>query len=251
MDYDTIKKTLLEVLEVNFDTANKKEIAGSVDNIFLIYKYLQDFSLRQEFEHDGNSKFYKQLGIEYHEADEYRKRIIKKDSIKDFLEKEDLLISYIYGGYISSKIAHACYQTSFYSEELKEKIYSGPGYFKFWPQSLNTPEIKKELKKYAFSLKNMFIKKVIDEGKKKKYSDAVTYSKDTNGKPVLSVNVKYIYDNDGNVINYREEFEEASAGIISVHVIDKELMDAIQSLQEVNIEHSMNPQDILNLGSER
>lgn len=178
---------LKETLTSDFKNMQKSEIEDCVHHLFLLYKQMIDEERQLE-------------------------------SLEKILKKEDRIIAYAYGAYISNQIARIGKEKEVLIEweslqELKQ---------------LKSDERKRKLKKYAFANKDMFIKQIIEESKNNsKYKMGWTI--DRNGRFLLNVNVT-------NYMQYplkerkKKGFPEEI--IISVHVLDPRLSKKLTELEK-------------------
>lgn len=187
--YEEIKQQLKESLKNDFNKMQKTEIEACICSLFLTYEQL------------SSSKKESQL-----------------ENLQKILGKEEVLIAYAYGAYISNQMARL----------FKDKDFSIKWRNMNQLKTLKNKERKRELRKYAFANKDMFIKQILEESKRNsKYK--IGWEMDEGGMHILNI----------NVTNYKQyPFKERRKRgfpediIISVHVLDPRLSKVLTKLEK-------------------
>jgi len=181
--YEEIKQQLKETLKKDFNKMQKTEIEGCIYNLFLTYEQM-------------NSS----------------KKKIQLENLQKRLEREEVLIAYAYGAYISNRMAHL----------FKDKDFSIKVKNLNQIKTLGNGKGKRELRQCAFANKNMFIKQILEKSKQNsKYR--MGWAMDEDGVHILNI----------NVTNYKRKKKGFPKDIvISVHVLDPRLSKVLTSLEK-------------------
>lgn len=192
--YEEIKQVLEENLKNDFSKMQKSEIEDCVNRLFFLYQ--------QIIGKEGSSS----------------------ENVTQILKKENTIVSYAYGAYLSNKIAHMVEEKDIVIswENLKEL------------KNLSEGQRKMELQKYAFANKNMFVSQVIQQSKNNsKYK--IGWATDRDGRHLLNINVT-------NYMQYpfqeRKKRKFPKDVIISVHVLDPRLSKGLIKLKNYPVRGS-------------
>lgn len=200
--YKELKQILVRILKSDFDQMNKEEIEEKVNELFLAYK--QFLGKNSEDQSSG----------------------ILLESLEKVLHKEDVIVSYAYGAYISNRIAHDILEKKNPITEQKILIH----------EDLKFIERRKQLRKYAFASKDMFIQFIIEQAKQSPEYE-VCRRIDEQGKAVLEVNLTNYY---------AREHSFKSDVVISMHIAESYLSHALKTLQKGKVVGNKKIDEILN-----
>lgn len=212
-------------LKYDFQSMEKEKLIILIDELYQYYRKI--FEFRNNITDKKIAKRNVLLGLSEKETLGNVERL-NRDSIKSLMESEEDVISYLYGAYISNRIAH-----QFKTKSRRKKINGN----------------ENRIAKKSYALKSAFTKYLIDELKEtSRYKFGWEEDKE-NESIILTVSITPYSDKKIQKY-YKETGRKVEHIYISLHVVDPYLTNIIKDLPNQELIKGSKPTEIFNLSDD-
>ena len=220
-----LENVIDEFLKIDFQNLKKVELIEHIDYLYQYYKKI--FEYRSSITDKKIARRNVLLGINEKEIMGNVEKL-SRNHIKSLMENEEETISYLYGAYISNRIAH-----EFKTKSRRKR------------NNINENRIAKKF----YALKSIFTKYLVDKLRETTRYEFAWEKDNDNDAMILTVSITPY--SKKKVQEYHEKTGKSAEHIyISLHVVDPNLTNVIKDLPNRKLAKGNKPIEIFNISND-